>query len=169
MVRSTLCGTFPIDRNPRFKALLDFAGQLTLRPEAVTSDDCAPLKSSGLKEVAVKQAILIVVGFSFINRIADALHFDMLSWRECLLSTRFLHTFGYRLLAGLRRQSPKFWIGTTKSTLSDRGERDIAELVASTRRWLRFLAWLALACKHRVLQSRQRPGFDARFCMNLLP
>jgi hypothetical protein len=123
--------------------LLNFARKLTLSPQAVTPHDSASLQSSGLNRGAVEEGILIVVGFNFINRIADALHFETPSSSDCLLSARFLRRFGYRALAGLNFQFRiEPWIRSTSSTRTGRGEKEI--LLASTERWFRFLSCLGL-------------------------
>jgi hypothetical protein len=128
---------------PQFRILLDVTRKLTLFPEAVTPGDVAVLQLAGLDRVAVTQGILIVVGFNFINRVADTLHFEIPTSDQCLLSARFLLYFGYRALAGPRvpfHGDP--WIKVADPNNVDLAEGDLSTLTDSTANWLRFLSRL---------------------------
>ena len=119
---------------------LDFARKLTLAPESMTGDDSALLQSVGLNIAAIIDGIFIVAGFNFINRLADALHFETPRPTDFLLSAHFLLWFGYRGLAGPRRlfaNNP--WIGIVDSNDMRRTARDLPTEIDSTVRWFEFL------------------------------
>ena len=80
--------------------MVDFARKLTLDPDAVTVEDIRAFNSYGVDRAAVVTAILIIVGFNLINRVADALSFDTPPECEFVLIARYLRYFGYRLLSG---------------------------------------------------------------------
>ena len=145
MVSDILSGRPAVALRPQFRIWLDVARKLTLFPEAVTPGDVAVLQSVGLGRVAVTQGILIVVGFNFINRVADTLHFETPNSDQCLLSARLLLHFGYRALAGPRlpfHGDP--WIKVADPNNLDLAEGDVATLTDSTANWLRFLSRLGL-------------------------
>ena len=134
-----LC-TFPAAASRAFQTLLDFSQKLTLVPETVTAADYESLQQAGLDQTAVIQGILIVVGFNFINRIADAMHFETPSVCERTPSVHFLRWFGYRHLSGTRlpfRRTP--WMRVPVRSRSKRAGNSIVALVKCTDRWLRFL------------------------------
>jgi uncharacterized peroxidase-related enzyme len=55
------------------RALCDYALKLTQTPSAMTSDDIQNLRSAGLSEPAILDAVQIIAYFNYINRIADGL------------------------------------------------------------------------------------------------
>jgi alkylhydroperoxidase family enzyme len=57
--------------------MLAFLEKLTLSPERVTADDVAPLRATGLDDLAIEEAIHVTALFSIYDRMADTLDFDV--------------------------------------------------------------------------------------------
>jgi uncharacterized peroxidase-related enzyme len=57
---------------PRARALCDFAAKLTRAPASVGAADLDALRSEGLDDPAIHDAIQVIAYFNYINRIADA-------------------------------------------------------------------------------------------------
>ena len=55
------------------RAMLDYAGQLTLDATRIGPDDHARLREQGFDDKAILQITLIASWFNYINRVADAL------------------------------------------------------------------------------------------------
>lgn len=62
----------PVDR-----ALCAFAEKLTRAPADMTRHDVELLRTAGLDDVQVHDAIQVVAYFNYINRVADAVHVDL--------------------------------------------------------------------------------------------
>jgi alkylhydroperoxidase family enzyme len=108
--------TAPIEESLR--AMLRFLEKLTLAPNQVTASDVPDCEDVSYR--AIIDAIYICAGFNIINRIADALGFEVPPVRAFHGITWFLRAFGYKLLSGL-------WLWTTRDQDADmgEGERDI--------------------------------------------
>lgn len=65
--------TAPIEEPLR--AMLGFLEKLALTPEAVGPADVAPLRTAGLSDAAIEQAIQVSAAFHVINRLVDSLGF----------------------------------------------------------------------------------------------
>jgi alkylhydroperoxidase family enzyme len=63
--------TAPIDA--KLRTALAFLEQLTLRPDEVRPADVAPLRSAGLSDEAIEDAIHVCTLFNVYDRLADAL------------------------------------------------------------------------------------------------
>ena len=59
--------------SPADRAMLDYAGQLTVDATRVSPDDHARLREQGFDDRAILQITLIASWFNYINRVADAL------------------------------------------------------------------------------------------------
>ena len=59
------------------RALCAYAEKLTRTPAAMTEADVELLRSRGLDDVAVHDAIQVIAYFNYINRVADAVHVDL--------------------------------------------------------------------------------------------
>jgi uncharacterized peroxidase-related enzyme len=55
------------------RAMLDYAGQVTVDATRVSPDDHARLRGHGFDDRAILQITLIASWFNYINRVADAL------------------------------------------------------------------------------------------------
>lgn len=56
--------------------LCEFAEKLTLTPAKMTRDDCDRLRSVGLADRDILDAVEVISYFNYINRVADALGID---------------------------------------------------------------------------------------------
>jgi uncharacterized peroxidase-related enzyme len=70
LVEQAVRGELPPD--PRLSALCAFAVKLTREPAAVGREDVDVLRSHGLDDAAVHDAIQVIAYFNYINRVADA-------------------------------------------------------------------------------------------------
>jgi uncharacterized peroxidase-related enzyme len=61
----------------RLRAALAFLSKLTLTPAEVSPADIAPMRAAGLSDRAIEEAIYVCTLFSTIDRIADALGFEV--------------------------------------------------------------------------------------------
>lgn len=59
------------------RALCVYAEKLALRPGAMREADVADLRRAGFDDVAIHDAIQVIAYFSYINRVADAVHVDL--------------------------------------------------------------------------------------------
>jgi alkylhydroperoxidase family enzyme len=67
--------TAPIGEGLR--ATLGFLRKLTLEPEAIGPDDAELVRAAGVSDEALEDAIHVCALFNVIDRIADALGFDL--------------------------------------------------------------------------------------------
>lgn len=58
-------------------ALCAYAEKLTKRPAAMRETDVEALRSVGLDDETIHEAIQVVSYFNYINRVADAVHVDL--------------------------------------------------------------------------------------------
>ncbi len=65
----------PVDE--KLRATLGFLEKLTVTPHDVGPEDIEPLRASGLSDNAIEDAILVCTLFNSINRVSDALGFDL--------------------------------------------------------------------------------------------
>ena len=59
------------------RALCGYAHKLALTPAAMSADDVDALRAVGHDDIQIHDAIQVVSYFSYINRIADAVHVDL--------------------------------------------------------------------------------------------
>jgi alkylhydroperoxidase family enzyme len=59
------------------RATLGFLEKLTLHPGDVGPDDLAPLRAAGVSDQAIEDAIQVCALFNLIDRVADALAFEV--------------------------------------------------------------------------------------------
>lgn len=62
------------------RALCEFAEKLTRTPSAMTPADLDALRSHGLDDGVILEAVHVIGYFNYINRVADALGVDLESW-----------------------------------------------------------------------------------------
>jgi len=67
--------TAPIDE--RLRATLGFIEKLTLRPAELTPDDAAAVRTAGVSDEALVDAIHVAALFNAIVRLADSLGWDV--------------------------------------------------------------------------------------------
>jgi alkylhydroperoxidase family enzyme len=92
--------TAPI--SPQLKAALGLVRKLTLSPEEVGADDIRATLKAGVSEDGVIDAIYVCVAFNLIDRVADALGFDLMDEEGYRQAAQVLLRFGYKLPAPLR-------------------------------------------------------------------
>ena len=61
----------------RERALCEFAEKLTRHPSRMTAEDCQQLRSEGLKDRDILDAVEVISYFNYINRVADGLGVDL--------------------------------------------------------------------------------------------
>jgi alkylhydroperoxidase family enzyme len=85
----------PVD--DKLRAALGFLEKLTLSPGEVRPEDVTALRAEGVSEQAIVDAIYVCALFNIIDRIADALGFDVPSPAQFARSAKLLLRFGYRI------------------------------------------------------------------------
>ena len=93
-------GTAPIA--PRLRAALELVRKLTLAPEEVGAGDLRAILSAGVSEDAVRDAIYVCFAFNLIDRVSDALGFDLMEEKGYRRGAQILLRVGYKLPAPLR-------------------------------------------------------------------
>jgi alkylhydroperoxidase family enzyme len=92
--------TAPI--SPELKAALKLVRKLTLSPEEVGADDLRATLEAGVSEDDVIDAIYVCFAFNLIDRVADALGFDLMDEEGYRQGAQVLLKFGYKLPTPLR-------------------------------------------------------------------
>jgi alkylhydroperoxidase family enzyme len=65
----------PIDQ--KLRATLNLIEKLTLTPAEIKPEDMTALRAEGISDAAIEDAIHVTVAFNIIDRIADALGFEI--------------------------------------------------------------------------------------------
>jgi uncharacterized peroxidase-related enzyme len=81
---------------PKTKAMLGLLERLTLQPQALAPQDMAAARAAGLSDAAIEDAINVCALFTVLNRLADALAFDVPGPEAFARHGRLLLRFGYR-------------------------------------------------------------------------
>lgn len=81
---------------PPLRETLGFLEKLTLDPDGVGPLDVAPLRAAGASDAAIAEAVHIAALFNLIDRVADALGFEVPSPHELKAAARHLLRRGYR-------------------------------------------------------------------------
>ena len=89
--------TAPIDE--RLRAALGFLEKLTLRPAELGAADVRALRTAGLSDRAIEEAIAVATVFNVIDRLADAFDFRLPGERDLKIASRVLLRFGYGALS----------------------------------------------------------------------
>jgi len=76
--------------------MLGFLAKLTLEPAAVTTGDVGPLRTQGLTDAAIEDAIHVAVLFNMYDRMADTLGFDVPGPESFGYGAKVLLTRGYK-------------------------------------------------------------------------
>ena len=87
--------TAPIEG--RLRAALGLVRKLTLSPEQVGADDLRAILSAGVSEDAVRDAVYVCFAFNLIDRVSDALGFDLMDEKEYRRGAQVLLKVGYKL------------------------------------------------------------------------
>jgi alkylhydroperoxidase family enzyme len=81
--------------NERVRSMLGFLERLTLSPAEVGPEDVAPLRSAGLSDRAIEEALYVCFLFSVMDRLADAFDFHLPTEEGFQRNGRLLHAIGY--------------------------------------------------------------------------
>ena len=90
--------TAPVDE--RLRATLGFLEKLTLRPRELTHGDAEAVRSTGVSERALVDAIHVGALFNMIDRIADSLGWDVPSDEAFSGRAQAMLESGYALATG---------------------------------------------------------------------
>ena len=85
----------PLD--PKLRATLGFLEKLTLTPENVCPADLTPLRTAGVSDEGIEDAIQVCVLFNIYDRLADAMKWHLPGPEGYAASGRSLMQRGYRL------------------------------------------------------------------------
>jgi hypothetical protein len=93
---------------PSLRAALGLVRKLTLAPEEVGAGDLRAILSAGVSEDAVRDAVYVCFAFNLIDRVSDALGFDLMDEKGYRRGARVLLRVGYKLPAplGLLARNP---------------------------------------------------------------
>jgi uncharacterized peroxidase-related enzyme len=80
----------------RMRAILGFVEKLTLDPLAISPRDVSPLRAVGLSDEAIEEAVHVCAIFNMVNRIADALGFEIPDARAFEQDAKTLLKRGYK-------------------------------------------------------------------------
>ena len=120
--------------------MLNFTEKLTPNQETVTANDIAILQSEGLSETAISEGIMVVVLFSLITRMADALRFE--TPNDLSTGADLLRRFGYW---GMASPWSLFASDPGISRMPEDGETKRAPDLMM--RWLEFVTSLGAAAQ----------------------
>jgi alkylhydroperoxidase family enzyme len=85
--------------NEKVQSALGFLEKLTVSPAEVEHKDIEPMRSAGLSDKAIEEAVYVCFLFSVMDRLADALGFDIHSPKDFQRGGRMLYSRGYRRLS----------------------------------------------------------------------
>ena len=87
---------------PKLKAALGLVRKLTLSPEKVGPNDLRATLNAGVSEDAAIDAIYVCFALNLIDRVSDALGFDLTDEEGYRRGAQVLLRFGYKLPTPLR-------------------------------------------------------------------
>jgi hypothetical protein len=93
-------GTAPV--TGQLRAALALVRKLTLAPEEVGADDLREVLEAGVSEDAAADAVYVCFAFNLIDRVSDALGFDLMDEQGYRHGAHVLLKMGYKLPAPLR-------------------------------------------------------------------
>lgn len=85
--------TAPVDA--RMRGALQFLEKLTLTPDEVGTEDVETARLAGINDVALREVVYVCFLFCTMDRLADALGFEVADAGELKHGERILHYFGY--------------------------------------------------------------------------
>ena len=83
----------------KMRATLGFLEKLTCDPAAVGPADLEPLRSAGVSDRAVEEAVYVCFLFSVMDRLADAFGFELHSPQDFKKGGQALYSMGYGRLS----------------------------------------------------------------------
>ena len=87
---------------PGLRAALGLVRKLTLAPEEIGAGDLQTILDAGASEDAVRDVVYVCFAFNLIDRVSDALGFDLMDEQGYRQGARVLLRVGYQLPAPLR-------------------------------------------------------------------
>jgi|SRR5438270_5704912 len=85
--------------HPRLRAALAFLEKLTLTPDEIDAEDVKAARAAGVGDAALRQAIYVCFIFSTMDRLADALAFQLPDAQTLKRYGLIATTVGYRMLS----------------------------------------------------------------------
>lgn len=85
--------------NEKLRRTLGFLEKLTASPNEVSPKDIESMRSVGVSDKAIEEVTYVCFLFSVMDRLADALGFDMPSAKDFQKGGRVLYSFGYGALS----------------------------------------------------------------------
>ncbi len=85
--------------NEKLRRTLGFLEKLTTCPAEVSPEDIGSMRSAGVSDKAIEEAIYVCFLFSVMDRLADAFGFDLHSAKDFQRGGRVLYTLGYGALS----------------------------------------------------------------------
>jgi alkylhydroperoxidase family enzyme len=85
--------------NEKVRTVLAFLEKLTATPADVGPEEIEPMRSAGVNDKAIEQAIYVCFLFSVMDRLADAFDFEIHSPEEFTRGGRALYARGYGRLS----------------------------------------------------------------------
>ena len=98
-VRDVLADWRTAQISSRLRAALAFLEKLTLIPDEIGPDDVVAARGQGINDAALRQVIYVCFIFSTMDRIADALAFDLPDARTLKRYAWIATIYGYRSLS----------------------------------------------------------------------
>lgn len=95
LIKAALANWRSAPVNEPRRAMLGFLEKLTLSPSTVAPTDIQQLRNAGLTDQAIEEAIRVCFAFSIVNRLADALDFEIPSDASTQRAARVLFMAGY--------------------------------------------------------------------------
>jgi len=80
----------------KLRAMLGFLEKMTLHPKDLGPADVAPLRDAGLSDDEIADAVHVATAFNMINRLADALGWEMQQDAAVHKFAEFLLKVGYK-------------------------------------------------------------------------
>ncbi len=85
--------------NEKIRKTLSFLEKLTTSPDEVGAEDVKSMRSVGVSDKAIEEAIYVCFLFSVMDRMADAFGFDIPSAKDFRRGGRVLYSLGYGALS----------------------------------------------------------------------
>jgi uncharacterized peroxidase-related enzyme len=79
----------------RLRDVLGFLEKVTLTPSEVTRQDVSVLRSAGISDQAIEEALYVCFLFNVMDRLADAFDFDLPTAESFQQGGKALYTLGY--------------------------------------------------------------------------
>jgi alkylhydroperoxidase family enzyme len=89
----------------RLRAALGLVEKMTLLPDDLGPDDVAAVRSAGVSDDAIQDAIHVAFMFNLIDRLADAFGWEVQSSEAFDKDARFLLKSGYDLIGPVRKRA----------------------------------------------------------------